>query len=206
LDYLNNNSKSASSTSEADESLLCVLDRDKVSDADSSGDIFQLSPAAQLAVNEAETALTSSDTLKSLQLSADAALVSLKKDIAAAFEANGIDTTQEIDLAINSNGDVVVTNDNPQKARIEQLFKSDPDLKKAFEAWAQTSQTAGSAQESKIFQTAYDKNAPLALHEYSYLFDNSSEATVSLSLKGESSQTLYNRSGQAPIVVAKIGG
>lgn len=55
-----------------------------------------------------------------------------EEKLANAFAKAGIDTSQEIDLAFDYEGNVYVKNDHPDKEKIEQLFKEDRDLQQGL--------------------------------------------------------------------------
>jgi hypothetical protein len=119
------------------------------------------------------------------------------------FKENGIDTSQEIDLQVDSTGQVIVANDNPQKAQIEQLFKDNPNLRDEYIKFTALSELAAAMRETQAFQTAYAKDPSAALSLYSYLFDSGNKGTLTLSILGDQYQALFQRPGQDAIVVAK---
>lgn len=65
----------------------------------------------------------------------------LTETLASKFEELGIDTSQTITLGRDSAGNVVVTNDHPDKDAIETLFADTPVLTEAFNTLADNSTT-----------------------------------------------------------------
>ncbi|GLQ29549.1 hypothetical protein [Litoribrevibacter albus] len=55
-----------------------------------------------------------------------------EEKLSLAFAKAGVDTSQDIDLAIDYEGNVYVKNDHPDKEKIEQLFKEDRDLQQGL--------------------------------------------------------------------------
>ncbi len=62
----------------------------------------------------------------------EAELSQLREQIGSAFENNLIDTAHELDLAMDANGNVTVSNDHPDKEQIDALFAAHPMLRYGF--------------------------------------------------------------------------
>lgn len=93
--------------------------------------------------------LLESVEVSKFQVSADQASGNLQQKLSSALSQAGIDTSQEIDLQLDSSGNVVVSNNNSQAQQIENTINNNPNLKKAvtdylefMQAIAPTSRTA----------------------------------------------------------------
>lgn len=140
---------------ESQPTLLDLLSQNGSGDFSSSGDILDLSNEGQTAADQLYQFLESS-ALSSFQTSADKASTSIQQRLSTALSQNGIDTSTEIDLQVDSSGKVVVANDNPQKQQIEDAINSNPDLKKAVTQYLQFMQAiAPILANSSTTQTAY---------------------------------------------------
>jgi hypothetical protein len=203
-----------SETSKSMPTLFDVLDgNDNTSSSGDLSDILDLSPQSQQAADNLTgspknslaallSSLFGNNTLDGIQSAADQLLSSIQSELSKLFKDNGIDTSKEIDLQVDSNGQVIVANDNPQKAQIEKLFKDDPSLRNAYVQFTATSELAAAAREASAFQAAYAKDPTAAVAQYSYLFDSNNKPTLSLSILGDKYQTLLERSGQEALVVS----
>jgi hypothetical protein len=215
----NNNSASLlnsllSETSNSMPTLFDVLDgSDNTSSTGDISDILDLSPQSQAAADNLTgstdnnlasllSSLFGNNSLDGIQSTADQLLSSIQSELSKLFKDNGIDTSKEIDLQVGADGQVIVANDNPQKAQIEQLFKDDPKLRDAYVQFTATSELAAAAREASAFQTAYAKDPTTAVAQYSYLFDSNNQPTLSLSILGDKYQALLERSGQDALVVS----
>ncbi len=161
----------------------------------SSSDVLDLSEAAMAvadalnAVKTGSSSDSSSDTtIEQAQSTIDESLTTIQSKLKSAFQSAGIDTSEEIDLQIDSDGNVVVSNDNPQKAKIEKLFANNSDLKNAFAEYVGYSQIAESTIQNAAYQVAYAKNPKTAIQQYASLL-NGSLGTVTLSVYGNTYTT-----------------
>jgi hypothetical protein len=59
-------------------------------------------------------------------------LAQLREQVGSAFENNLIDTTHELDLTLDAEGNVTVANDHPDKEQIDALFQAHPMLRYGF--------------------------------------------------------------------------
>ena len=125
---------------ESQPTLLNSLSDSGSGDSSSSDDILDLSGAGQSAADQLDQLLESS-MLGIFQTSANDASTAVQKELSAALSKNGIDTSQEIDLQVDSSGNVVVTNNNAQSAQIEDTINSNPDLKAAVTQYLQFMQS-----------------------------------------------------------------
>ena len=176
-------------------------------------DILDISTEAQEAADalggsstNANTSLLSTllgaTTIDGMQASADDAFASVQSKLRKLFQEQGIDSSQEIKLQVASDGSVIVANDHPQKAEIEQLFKDDPSLRNEYVKFTAMSEMAAAAREAIAFQAAYANDPTAAVAKYSYLFDNQGDGTLSLSILDDTYQSLFERPDQEPTVVS----
>jgi hypothetical protein len=204
-----------SETSNSTPSLFDVLaGNDQQSNSSSNiSDILDLSPQSQQVADQLNTALgnslfssisPSSDpaTLASFQTAADRLRSDVQSKISELFKENGIDTSKEINLQLGSDGQVTVSNDNPQKAQIEQLFKDNPSLRAEYAQFTAISEIAAAGREAQTFQAAYAQDPSSAVAKYSYLFDSDNKGTLSLSIQGDKYQALFERADQDAVVVS----
>jgi len=97
------------------------------------------------------------------------------------FSANGIDTSQEIELGHEyGTGNVIVKNDHPDKAQIEQLFADDFDLRNEYTKITNMLTLAAEGKDASQFHEAYSKNPEQAVRDYAYLFNSHIETTVTI--------------------------
>jgi hypothetical protein len=181
--------------------------------SDNLFDLLDLSPEAQAAADALGNSSTNTgasllstllgaNTIDGMQASADDAFASVQSKLRTLFQENGIDSSQEIKLQVGSDGNVIVANDHPQKAEIEQLFKDDPSLRDEYVKFTAMSELAASAREAIAFQAAYANDPTAAVAKYSYLFDNQGKSTLSLSILDDTYQSLFEHTGQEPTVVS----
>jgi hypothetical protein len=164
---------------ESQPTLLDYLSDNGSGDANSSGDILDLSTAGQTAADQLYQ-LLEAEALDTLQAPADKASAAIQQKLSTALAQNGIDTSQEIDLQLDSSGKVVVTNDNPQKQQIEDAINNHPDLKKAVTQYLQFMQAiAPSLESSSSSQTASSELAPLLA-----ALGGNAQGAVTLALQG----------------------
>jgi hypothetical protein len=162
-----------------------------------SGDVLDLSAESQTA-SDALHSLLDSQKLADLfvdKASLEQSEADLQSNIQNLFAKNGIDTSKKVDLQIGSDGQVIVANDHPQKAQIEQLFKDNPKLRDEFAKYSAQSSLFQAAQESIAFQKAYARDPAAAVAQFSYLFNATETPVVSLSLQNGNCQTFVKYPG-----------
>lgn len=193
LDYLDQASQSTAS-----DNLFDVLDLSDAGQkvADTLGGSSSPLGGSLLAT------LFDSTNAEGIQASADNAFATVQAELRTLFREQEIDTSRELKLQVGHDGSVIVANNHPQKAEIEQLFKNDPTLRDAFVKFTALSELAAAAREAVAFQAAYAKDPTAAVAEYSYLFDNADEKTLSLSILDDTYQSLFERPGREPVVVS----
>jgi hypothetical protein len=189
--------------------LLAESDNSNTSTSDNLFDLLDISPQAQVAADNLSSNLSSSISslfdqldLGSVQSDVDKTLADVQSKLGKLFEEKGIDTSKAIKLRVDADGQVIVANDNPQKAQIEQLFKDDPSLRDEFVQFTAMSEFLAAAREAQAFQAAYAKDPTAAVSQYSYLFNSNNKGTLSLSILGDKYQALFERTGQEATVVS----
>ncbi|MDF9409343.1 hypothetical protein L7E55_13425 [Pelotomaculum isophthalicicum JI] len=93
------------------------------------------------------------------------------------FSDNGIDTSKEISLSTDTNGKIIVTNDHPDKAKIEKIFEEESDLANLFRKISGLDSLVRHSDVAIAFQKAYSKDPIAAVAQYAYLF-NSTDSTL----------------------------
>jgi hypothetical protein len=137
---------------ENQQSLVGMLSQDAGTN-NSASDILDLSTAGQTASDQLYQLLSSLEQT-SIQASVDKAGTGVQQKLSQALSAAGVDTSQQIDLQVGSDGNVVVSNDNPQKQQIEDTINNNPTLKKAVTQYVQFMQAmAPSLQSNASSQT-----------------------------------------------------
>ncbi len=82
-----------------------------------------------------------------ISLEVDAKLEAFNNLLMAKLEAAGIDTEQEINLAYDDDGNIVVTNDTEDKALIEAVLANDSELSESFKELTALSTMAAEMQD-----------------------------------------------------------
>ncbi len=189
---------------ESQPNLLDMLSADGSDNANSAGDILDLSSQGQDAADQLFQLLESSAEA-SVQTSADTASSSIQQQLATALSQAGIDTSQEIDLQVDSNGDVVVSNNNPQAQQIENTINNNPALKKAVTQYLQFMQAiAPSLDSNSGSQTNLSAEIAQLLSSVggSGSSGGASPGTVTLAIQGNAFQTSYQDAGNNSVVLA----
>ena len=178
-------------------SLLNVLADSSTGDSGSSGDLLDLSSAGQTAADQLEQLLESS-MLGVFQTSANDAGAAVQKQLSAALAQNGIDTSQEIDLQVDSSGNVVVSNDNSQSRQIEATINNNPALKAAVTEYVQFMQSiAPTLENSGSTQSTLSSDLGLVGS-----LGSGSQGTVTLALQGNGFTTSYQDGSNKSVVLA----
>lgn len=111
------------------------------------------------------------------------------------FGENGIDIDTPVELAGGSDGSIVVTNNHPDKAAIEKLFKDNPELGNEFKKIDNMLTLAEAGRETVKFQEAYAQCPEAAVMQYGYLFTTQLQGTLQFSNEG--ANILFHRVPQA---------
>lgn len=129
-------------------------------------------------------------SLPPIQGNVEQLLEAFQKQFTDLLDQQGIDRQQEIRLSVASDGKVIVTNDHPRKAEIEQLLR-EPSLRNQFvELSAQTS-LQQAVRESMEFQQAYRQDPLQAINEFSHLFTRSAPPEHTLSIVADQFTSLF---------------
>ena len=164
----------------------------------SSGDILDLSSAGQDAADQWYQLLESVEVGK-FQISADEASGNVQQKLISALAQAGIDTSQEIDLQVDSSGNVVVSNDNSQAQQIENTINDNPDLKKSVTDYLEFMQAIAPTLENG------DNDQTDVGSELGQLLSSSSsdsQGTVTLALMGNGFTTSFSNGSSNPVVLA----
>jgi hypothetical protein len=189
--------------------LIDVLSGDGSSDNSSStSDILDLSSQGQDAADQLFQLLESA-AQTSVQNSADTASSSIQKNLDTALSQAGIDTSQEIDLQLDSNGNVVVSNNNSQAQQIENTINNNPTLKKAVTQYLEFMQAIAPSLANDSNSASSGSGTDLS-SEISQLLSSAgsgssglSSGTVTLAIEGDQFQTSYqDSSSNSPVVLA----
>jgi hypothetical protein len=77
---------------------------------------------------------SSPDKLTSLRARAQDALAQFQQTLGQALADGGVDSSREIHLQLSGAGEVRVLSNNPDRAKIEQIFDDNPNLVQKFQA------------------------------------------------------------------------
>jgi hypothetical protein len=170
--------------------LLDLMSNDSTNSND-SGDILDLSSEAQNAADQLFQLLASSET-NSLQTAEEKAGENVYQKLGDALSADGIDTSQEVDLQVDADGNVIVANNNPQKQQIEDLINGNPELKKLVAQYLEFMQAMASAaqNDSGSSNTLNGENLATLLASY-YGTATDAQGPVTLTLTGNGFQISY---------------
>ena len=160
------------------------------------GDVLTLSPQAEMAANSSAGVplyLRSQLELPTRENQERAQSV-VQAKVDRLFAQNGIDTSQEVRLQVAGDGQVIVTNDHPQKAQIEALFKQDPELRNDFAKFSCLTSAAAAGREASAFQAAYARDPYSAVSRFSSLFSGARMDTT-LSIQNGEYQAFWERAG-----------
>lgn len=145
-------------------------------------DIVDLSPRGLFKSLFSDGLMLNSDGGVNLTKSFEAASAAFNDRLGNLFRAAGIDTTHPIDLRSDSQGHVRVTNDHPQKEKIEALFADDPELANQFRGLSAVAALLKAAEEHAAFVRAYEADPEAVLRRYEQPFaDHRDEVTFRFS-------------------------
>ncbi len=178
--------------------LASLLSADESGDGSTSGDILDLSSAGQDAADQLYQLLESVEVSK-FQVSADQASGNLQQKLSSALSQAGIDTSQEIDLQLDSSGNVVVSNNNSQAQQIENTINNNPNLKKAVTDYLEFMQAIAPTLENG--SSAQTGTSP-ELGQLLSSSGSSSQGTVTLALQGNNFTTSSVDGNNNPVVLA----
>lgn len=176
-----------------------LLDYLSASDSGSSSDILDLSSAGQSAADQLDSSASGGT-----QTLANTATSMIAQKLTEILAQSGIDTSKEIDLEVDAKGNVVVSNDNPQKQQIENAINSDPTLKEAVTQYLDFLATAAPTLSSSQSQvSSYLQQLWAAYGGNSGSDTTSSDSTGSLTLKlqGDAYQATYQDANERSTVL-----
>lgn len=113
------------------------------------------------------------------------ALNAFQKDLNGLFAENGIDTNQAINISTDQNGNVIVTNDHPDKEKIEQVFENNGELANRYKGISNNMALIKAVEEASAFQKEYVIDPEAAVAKYSYLFDDNRNNDPYLNINGD---------------------
>jgi len=185
--------------------------------AQTTGDVLELSAEGQAAADATSlghgllraglfgVSPNEDGTISAIDLEAaqEKAQASIQAKLKQRFASAGIDTSQEIRLQMGADGQVYVTNDNPQREQIQQLFVDDPSLRDEFCEFQCLTETVGAIHDGIAFQQAYARDPKAAVAQYWYLFNSATQSSASLVIQGDSYQTLYGCAGRGFEVIGE---
>jgi len=138
------------------------------------------SGVAQQQVEKLESSARDLLDIGELRLPGKADLLLFERDFNSALAKAGVDTSIEIELETDYQGKVQVSNDHPDKEKIEQLFEDDADLQQQFV-------------KAQMFQT-FEKLAALHKQWQQRIESGESEETANLWLVQASQALVANDS------------
>ncbi|MEL7639929.1 MAG: hypothetical protein AAGU21_09825 [Solidesulfovibrio sp.] len=115
----------------------------------------------------------------------------LTQTLAAKFGELGIDTSQTVTLSQDADGRVVVTNDHPDKEKIESLFADTAVLGQAFSALATNSASLRSMTSQQVSARVRTSGYAAYLTQLSQLSDSAASGDFVMSLLGDASTTYF---------------
>jgi hypothetical protein len=120
-------------------------------------------------------------SLKELREHGTRQLQEFNRDLRSMLRENGIDTSLPIELVSEfGTGDTIVKNDHPDKEKIDQLFKENPELSNDFKRISSMLELAEIGEQTSKFHEAYSQNPQQAVAQYAYLFNTKITSSILL--------------------------
>ena len=133
-------------------------------------DRVEISPQGRLAA-VAQTYLNSVEAgLRNFQENSAA----FRDELSNRFRDAGIDTSQPVDLVVDSRGNVRTAGDHPDKDRIEALFAEDAELANEFRQLSATAELKKAVEEHLEFARAYEQSPKTAIAQFAHMFSGES--------------------------------
>jgi hypothetical protein len=107
----------------------------------------------------------------------------LGSEINSLLAAQGVDTSQPIDLTMDSEGKIRVANDHPDKEKIEKILAENPEIRNKFAQVSAVGHLLEAVEEHMEFAEEYARNPEAALEKYAHLFSTVKKA-FSVRLEG----------------------
>lgn len=131
-------------------------------------------------------------TIEEIAAHAKEFLGDFNRNMMALFRENGIDTSIPVELGnAYFTGDVIVTNDHPDKEKIEALFEENPELRNEQIRIGNMFRLVNAAQDHEEFAKAYAENPQAAVRQYSYLF--TTDIIMTMVLTEDGPDVLFSR-------------
>lgn len=109
------------------------------------------------------------DRISALIAQFEAELAELREELGGAFATSLLDTSQELDLTLDADGNVTVANDHPDAETIEAVFMGRPMLRYAFARLASTASMIESGLDTFPAGLRYLGNPQDAVNEFGSL-------------------------------------
>ena len=110
-----------------------------------------------------------------------------QSEVSERLTAMGIDATQTLDLTTDSEGNVVVANDHPDKEKIEAMFADDPELSNDFRQISSTGSLIKACEAHVEFAADYAEDPEAAVAKHWHLFSGLQQEYVLRLGEGEPS-------------------
>jgi len=108
-------------------------------------------------------------------------LQELSREMRTLFRENGIDTSSPIELGSQyGTGETIVKNDHPDKEKIEQLLRENPELSNDFKRISGMLELAELSEQASEFHKAYSQDPKQAVAQYAHLFNTQLTSSVLL--------------------------
>lgn len=105
-------------------------------------------------------------SLEDIRAHLEEKIAGLRKDMGGKFADAGIDTSRPMDLTADEEGNIRVSNDHPDKDKIEAIFANDPELANEARFVLATESLVRAADKHVEFAKAYDENPEAAIAKY----------------------------------------
>lgn len=116
--------------------------------------------------------------LEDIVLAADEMQEEFQNRIMKMFLKYDVDTGTEIQLHTGYDGSVIVTNDHPDKEKIEQIFADNSELSNLYRGISSNRSLIHAIEESADFRAMYAPNPEAAVARYSHLFEGKTQTTM----------------------------
>lgn len=132
------------------------------------------SPAKSPKISDISGMLTSIDT------DPERALRTFLSSFSKVLKDSNVQLSQPARLQCGTDGNIYVTNNTPDKEKIEELFKNNPELANEFRHASMNAAIAAHFNEALPFYKAYAEDSKAAVAKYSYLFNTNYHDVFSL--------------------------
>jgi hypothetical protein len=101
---------------------------------------------------------------------------SLGSEINTLLACYGVDTSQPIDLFVDHQGRIRVSNDHPDKEKIKEAFAENPEIRNKHVQISSIGSLLKAAEQHQEFAEEYARNPQAAVEKYAHLFSSVKEA------------------------------